>query len=265
MRVGAEKIASRFTHHHSLKKKAAFTLAEILITLGIIGVVAAMTIPSVVNNYRKHVVETSLKKYYSILNQAIQRSEADNGPAINWEWQLTNNPEKTEKFFQKYFAPYLSIVDRQINVHADTDKLYYKIYAADGEGPLWDFNNTDNMPWIQLSDGGAVMLSMWGLQDIVLGNFSFILPTGAKPSHLIEGKDVFSFSISISTDKTAVSVFPRTYRNWTCTYIQNNLDTFIDRCKSVNYSGEGVYPSHYCAALIYCNGWKIPDYYPVKI
>ena len=41
-------------------KKCAFTLAEVLITLGIIGVVAAITIPSLVTNYQKHVVETGL-------------------------------------------------------------------------------------------------------------------------------------------------------------------------------------------------------------
>ncbi len=250
---------------YSLKKKhAAFTLAEVLITLGIIGVVAALTIPALVSNYKKQVVETSLKKYYSVLNQAIQRSEAEYGPAVNWEWESTVDTQKTEAFFDKYFAPYLAIVDKK-SANADTEKLYYKIYAADGDGPLWDFNNSNNMHWRQLSDGGAVFLSLLQSGGSILGTCNFILPTGSKASHLIEGKDVFAFSINISSDKTAVSMFPKTYRNWDCTYIQNNLDTFIDRCKSVNYTGEGIYPSQYCAALIYCNGWKIPDYYPVKI
>ena len=57
----------------------AFTLAEILITLGIIGVVAALTVPSLIQNHKKHVIETKLKHVYSIMNQAITMSEIDNG------------------------------------------------------------------------------------------------------------------------------------------------------------------------------------------
>lgn len=43
-------------------KKIAFTLAEVLITLGIIGVVAAMTMPVLIQNQREKVVVTQLKK-----------------------------------------------------------------------------------------------------------------------------------------------------------------------------------------------------------
>lgn len=50
-------------------KKRAFTLAEVLITLGIIGVVAAMTIPTLITNQRYKKFETNIKKVYSELNQ----------------------------------------------------------------------------------------------------------------------------------------------------------------------------------------------------
>ena len=56
----AEKRASLLTLHPSLKKRAAFTSAESLIILGIIGVVAAMTIPSLINSYQYKVLETAL-------------------------------------------------------------------------------------------------------------------------------------------------------------------------------------------------------------
>ena len=52
-RKGRGKCTSRFTLHTSLKKRAAFTLAEVLITLGIIGVVAAITMPSVIGHYKR--------------------------------------------------------------------------------------------------------------------------------------------------------------------------------------------------------------------
>ena len=51
--------------------KKAFTLAEVLITLGIIGIVAAMTLPTVINNIQDKQFRTMLKKQYSIINQAL--------------------------------------------------------------------------------------------------------------------------------------------------------------------------------------------------
>ena len=54
---------------YSLYKQAAFTLAEVLITLGIIGVVAAMTMPSLISNYRHKVLESQFKKAYSVISQ----------------------------------------------------------------------------------------------------------------------------------------------------------------------------------------------------
>ena len=71
-------VAKSVSCRHSnadLHKKVAFTLAEVLITLGIIGVVAALTIPNVVSNYKKKVVETRLAQLYSVLNQAVELSE----------------------------------------------------------------------------------------------------------------------------------------------------------------------------------------------
>lgn len=65
-----------------IKHKIGFTLAEVLITLGIIGVVAALTIPTLMANHRKNVVETRLAKFYSTMNQAIHMAEADYGDKI---------------------------------------------------------------------------------------------------------------------------------------------------------------------------------------
>ena len=57
-----------------MKLKVGFTLAEVLITLGIIGVVAAITIPNLITSYQKHVTVTKLQKAISVLNQAYKLS-----------------------------------------------------------------------------------------------------------------------------------------------------------------------------------------------
>ena len=59
------------------KSSLGFTLAEVLITLAIIGVVAAMTIPTLVNKYQDRVNETRYKKAVSMLSQAVQLSMAE--------------------------------------------------------------------------------------------------------------------------------------------------------------------------------------------
>ena len=63
----------------SCVRKGAFTLAEVLITLGIIGVVAALTLPSLIQKYQDQVLENQLKKMYSTLSQGIQKAMADDG------------------------------------------------------------------------------------------------------------------------------------------------------------------------------------------
>ena len=54
------------------KKYRGFTLAEVLITLGIIGVVAALTLPALIQKNNNKVVETRLMKFYSAINQAVK-------------------------------------------------------------------------------------------------------------------------------------------------------------------------------------------------
>lgn len=65
----------------SLKLKLAFTLAEVLITLGIIGIVAAMTLPVVVGKYKEKVLVTAAKRSCSTINNAINRWNAENSIA----------------------------------------------------------------------------------------------------------------------------------------------------------------------------------------
>lgn len=57
--------------------KFGFTLAEVLITLGIIGVVAAITIPSLINNYKAKKLRSQFLKSYSVVQQAFKLMEAD--------------------------------------------------------------------------------------------------------------------------------------------------------------------------------------------
>lgn len=62
-----------------LFKHQAFTLAEVLITLGIIGVVAAITMPTIVAKTQDKVLTTQFKKAYNITSNLIQKTNSDLG------------------------------------------------------------------------------------------------------------------------------------------------------------------------------------------
>ncbi len=75
--LAPEKNFSPLTSH--LSRKSAFTLAEVLITLGIIGVVAAMTMPSLIHKYQEKVRIQQYKKAMSLISQAVASQYAANG------------------------------------------------------------------------------------------------------------------------------------------------------------------------------------------
>lgn len=59
--------------------KKGFTLAEVLITLGIVGVVSALTLPTLINNFRAKALETSFKKADAVLTRAMQTTMFEHG------------------------------------------------------------------------------------------------------------------------------------------------------------------------------------------
>ena len=75
------KFASSLTNSTLSQRErvCAFTLAEVLITLGIIGVVAALTLPTLIGNYQKQALATQTRKFYSMMSQAVKQYMADEG------------------------------------------------------------------------------------------------------------------------------------------------------------------------------------------
>lgn len=89
----------------SNKLKRGFTLAEVLITLGVIGIVAALTIPQLVKNYQGKVLHSQLQKSYSALSQALQR--------MNYEEEQTVNAANygNAKFAPKFIKYFKTVIN----------------------------------------------------------------------------------------------------------------------------------------------------------
>ncbi len=90
----------------------AFTLAEALITLGIIGIVAALTIPNLITNHKSQVLQSQFKKTYNELSQINQKFIYDYGMNMcEYDWMLvesgmtvTNASKEFAKKFGEYFV-----------------------------------------------------------------------------------------------------------------------------------------------------------------
>ena len=236
---GKSKEFSLISHYD---KKCGFTLAEVLITLGIIGVVAAMTLPALVSHYKSKELSTALKKFYSEINQAITLSVVQNGDIAYWDKEVEKydengisdkleNASRSEKFFLKYLAPYLK--------YNSTDKA---ITPEDGE-ELKQYELKINM-----ADGSILYLHNGGCLDMVID-----LNGNKNPNK--SGRDQFTFVICPNAPD-------RSYWCGTvpfCSYakaLQKDRATALMKCKDI--------PS-YCSTLLMFDDWEFKKDYPYKL
>ncbi len=147
----------RFTH----VKKAAFTLAEVLITLGIIGIVAAMTIPTLVSKIQEAHFHAKWKECYAILNNAFKMTVADNfgmivSPGVS---------DSSEKGFKKEFIDamlsHLSVIDTFGNCSNNISNPYSDKFC----------NRNNNTDWSALS--GIVDSGYKSLTGVKLNSYAF--------------------------------------------------------------------------------------------
>lgn len=88
------------------KKDVAFTLAEVLITLGVIGVVAAMTIPTLISKIQKQQIEAQIRENYSSVVQAIRMANADDAVDLLIS---ANSTQSMKEWFETFLAPYMKV------------------------------------------------------------------------------------------------------------------------------------------------------------
>ena len=155
-------------------KSAAFTLAEVLITLGIIGVVAALTLSMIIPNLEAKKTEAKLKKFYTVIAQATRQSEADNGDWSNW-----GNPKTAKDFYDLYYKNYLNVVSENYYDGIYSSTLY--LVLADGSciylKQNWKSTNSypEDYYW-GLDTTCGMGPNMEGITEFELNSFNFIGP-----------------------------------------------------------------------------------------
>lgn len=229
-------------HNHKgliMTKITGFTLAEVLITLGVIGVVAAMTMPSLINHYREKETITKLKKFQSIMNQAYNTMIADNDTIENWGLTSYNDEESAKLIFSK-FKPYLKVAkDCGVGVKGCFPDVNYKLLSG---GSSINFITDQNKRYMFILADGATGAFL--SNTISFNSFEIYYDVnGAKPPNQF-GKDLFQFSLRSGTnyiapsvgDGTMESCYDKGYNcaSWVLTY--ENMDYL--HCKDLEFDGK---------------------------
>ena len=252
--------------------KKAFTLAEVLITLGIIGVVAAMTIPTLVTNYQKKMLSTKIKKFVSTFNQAYEMAIVNYGDSIYWK-DCTIQPNKSLCTSDTAIYKILNSVK-----YVDyTNKIPENYMEAINDSFDSYFSGTtvgfQNEKFFQLSDGTII----FGSKDFIqrLGDYFsyfsyFYVDVNGfdKPNRF--GKDLFWFG-QIHSNETSIYSFS-----------MNGFDVYGKVKRGLYLDGYGYFiqnpSSRYkcadeditkelrakCTSLLQNNNWEFPKNYPWK-
>ncbi|MBR1754429.1 type II secretion system protein, partial [bacterium] len=212
-----------------------FTLAEVLITLGIIGVVAALTIPTLMQSYQNKQYVTGFQKAYQLLNTAFTLSEAHNGFSSTWDIPTSN---QDIAYIEKYWLPYFSIAQ---TCGFQTGKGCFQpmTYLSGNDGGNLD--NVNQYKFI-LSDGMSVNLCPGVTSE---KRTHIIVDTNGKKGPNTFGRDIYWFDVFPNDRK----IYP----------FGMNYKTFEELKETCSVSSEDAQAGAYCGAYLVRNGYKM-DY-----
>ncbi len=222
----------------------AFTLAEVLVTLGIIGIVAAMTMPSLIVNYQKQQTVTRLKKSYNILYQTLVRNEADDNDIIIDASAPTI--QTSIDYVETYLAPYMQIIKKCGTDTTGECEFYAKGLNGSTMSGIEHCNNTSTK--IFLNDGVEIMPCITTNANYM--QFYIDINGNKKPN--VVGKDVFAFEYGLKTDN---SLYKKLFPRFNYDTVEDHIADQENRCNK-NQNGLA------CASLIMVDGWQMKKYYP---
>ena len=177
---------TQFTTYNSLLTKSAFTLAETLIVMGIIGVVAALTLPNLNSSTGDKEKVVKLKKIYSNLNDAMGRAIAVYGPYSDW----SSNAEKTGGRLTEFMK-----LSKDCGTNS-TQTCFVKKFKAVSSGDHLDMDNhTGNYYTFTTADGTSVLfLAKDNNSDSIIVDID-----GLNKGTNEASKDIFKFDVNTET------------------------------------------------------------------
>jgi len=185
-----------------------FTLAEVLITLGIIGVVSAITLPTLIQKQRDKANVAKLQKVYSVLSQAILRAKNDQGEFS--AWSMSNTQASCNGVFS-YIKPYIKYIKDCGNKSGCWAKNVKSLTGIDDSilGKNLTALKSNGFYSFALSDGAYVVIDFLDDTDRYIGIFGiskndfvvsgvplFWVDVNGNKAPNIVGRDIFVFLLS---------------------------------------------------------------------
>lgn len=249
--------------HYKNSKFFAFTLAEVLITLGVIGIVAALTIPNIVTNHQKRVTAKKVEKAYSELNQIISQAIAEHGDPAGWDYYSEND---LEMWIKTYIAPYTDV--EKSEACNGSSCIRYPLYETHALG-----NNNAYVKggYIVKKTNGAPAIRFFRHGDVYesVTRARVYINNANKKSYI--GKDVFTFIFDRREKNPRFRPYiphqfglysPSTPYTYPYPKKGDLLGTGWGACNK-KASGSGYWmPGDACAAVIMLDNWEIKDDYP---
>lgn len=174
-----------------MRRSEGFTLAEVLVTLGIIGVVAAMTLPALITRNQNKALEAGLKKNYSVILQAFEMYQAQHGERLKPEILGGGNSNTGLK---AQIMPYFKIL-----VDCGTDGANKQKQCAYANHPYKTYNGS-SLSKTKFDDGQFVLQdgSLILIEDMVGARERLISVdvNGRNKNPNKWGHDIFTFEIT---------------------------------------------------------------------
>lgn len=140
-----------------MKNMFAFTLAEVLIILGVIGVIAAITIPGLINNYKAIQLHSKFKKNYSLLAQTLKIAQEDGVVFEEFAYGSSDRYEQVNAF-KKYLV---GVVDCEISKNRNLKaclRITYGLSENFKDGYKTLSSNSPDLTNQGLFDDGQILL-----------------------------------------------------------------------------------------------------------
>ena len=195
--------------------KKGFTLAEVLITLGIIGVIAAMTLPTLIQNYQKQVYANGAKKGLNTITNLMNKIQADEGVSDftattlfndgvcylsndpnNWSTdnnceELYGNPTTIERIIPKYIKTVKTCKNKECDIQytiSNFNNNKFTLFPDDK-----DFLHSIRYNWstvIGFYSADGIIYYIYPSQAGL--SFSYDINGGKGPN--VDGRDLFTVS-----------------------------------------------------------------------
>lgn len=140
-----------------MKNMFAFTLAEVLIILGVIGVIAAITIPGLINNYKAIQLHSKFKKNYSLLAQTLKIAQEDGVVFEEFAYGSSDRYDQVNAF-KKYLV---GVVDCEISKNRNLKaclRITYGLNENFKDGYKTLSSNSPDLTNQGLFDDGQILL-----------------------------------------------------------------------------------------------------------